>query len=308
MGMKRKLVTALTAVMTVVMLAGNPALAKPDKVGKPDKQVKSAVSATQGPGQAGTTLEVTKTAQGFWATKKVYDWSIDKMSSVLQPVITPNQSITVDYSIHTNRTLVSSEELVGVRGMITVFNGGERPTAGLKIVDQIQYKQGSGPFQNLSGATLTIIPDVQLQPGETKSYPYEIVFTPVAGATYRNQATVTITNHSGSLGQEKGPSPKADFTLPAAPTSVVEDATAVLTDQVSCPTGFTCEVSDPGPWQLNGPVTITYKMYPTNVSAGCKQIVPLTNTATLTESTTGQVRQDSNTLLIFTGCCECPVQ
>jgi hypothetical protein len=257
-------------------------------------------------GKAGTTLTVTKSAEGFWSKKTVYDWEIDKLSSVQRPIIGPNQSFLVDYSIESERSLVSETEVIGVRGQIKVNNGGERATQNLKLVDQVEYKlPGGSKYMPVPGATLTIIPAEQLQPGQTKAYPYEITFTPIPGATYRNTVQVTITNHSGSLGVEKGPNPKADFRLPGSPASVIEDATATLTDQVACPTGFTCEVSDPGPWQLEGPQTVTYVMTPKNVSAATCQIVPLTNQATLTENTTGQVRQASNTIEIFTGCCAC---
>jgi hypothetical protein len=257
-------------------------------------------------GKAGTTLSVTKTAEGFWSKKTVYDWEIDKLSSIQRPVIGPNQSFIVDYAIDSERSLVSESEVIGVRGHIKVNNGGERATQSLKLVDQVEYKlPGGSKFIPVPGATVTIIPAEQLRPGETKAYPYEITFAPIPGATYRNTVQVTITNHSGSLGVEKGPNPKADFRLPSSPAEVIEDATATLTDQVACPTGFTCEVSDPGPWQLEGPKTVTYVMTPTNVSAASCQIVPLTNRALLTENTTGQVREASNTIEIFTGCCAC---
>jgi hypothetical protein len=58
-----------------------------------------------------------------------------------------------------------------------------------------------------------------LDPGEKQCYPYSIEFTPVAGATYRNNARVTVTNDPRDPGEEMGPNEKVDFDLPA-PTVV----------------------------------------------------------------------------------------
>jgi hypothetical protein len=44
--------------------------------------------------------------------------------------------------------------------------------------------------------------------------PYSIPFEPVAGATYRNNARVTVTNDPRAPGEEMGPNEKVDFTLP----------------------------------------------------------------------------------------------
>jgi hypothetical protein len=66
-----------------------------------------------------------------------------------------------------------------------------------------------------------------------------VTFSPVAGATYRNAAQVTITNHAGWLPGGKncpgsapcpfGPNPKADFSLPSSP-DVVANSTITVND------------------------------------------------------------------------------
>ena len=128
------------------------------------------------------------------------------------------------------REQVSGKERVGVRGEICVTNGGTRGTENLKLVDQVQYKDGSGKFQDLVGASKIITPPNQLKPGEKKCVPYEIEVKPISGAIYRNVASVTITNHSGWMpGDENcpgktpcpfGPQPKADFDLPGTVTKL----------------------------------------------------------------------------------------
>ncbi|UUZ81162.1 sporulation protein [Paenibacillus sp. P26] len=232
--------------------------------------------------------------------KSSYDWTITKASNVLRPVINPHQTFPLVYTLQIQKTLAAQKELISVRGTVTVTNGGGKATEGLKLVPQVQYKAGGGPFQNLAGASVTITPG-QLQPGETKSYPYEIFFTPVTGGQYKVNAAVTITNHSGHLGTAFGPAPSAGFTLPAAAQSVSEDGTATVSDAALCPAGFTCTSSHPGPWKLTGADTITYTLNVTNNTAPILQIVPLKNTATVTEDDTKQGRTADNTVLIFTG-------
>jgi hypothetical protein len=204
-----------------------------------------------------------------------------------------------------------------VRGEITVTNGGDRTTENLKLVDQVEYKAGAGQFQPLDGAKQTILPAVQLGPGETKTYPYEIIFTPVVGATYRNTVKVTITNHSGSLGEEKGPEPKADFSLPSEPTLVETDKCATVVDSAqifdsegNVATGFEIVYGDPnypepwpGPWTVCDSTIITYTAMITNVSAMCDSYYYLDNTATLTEDDSGTTHEASAEVEIYTLPC-----
>ena len=156
------------------------------------------------PGQAGTSIEAQKTAQAFWVS------------------------------------VAPGSLLVRVVGEVCVANIGERATEGLLIVDQIQYKTGSGEFQDLAEAVQLIAPAMPIEPGRNACYPYEIQFTPVEGAQYRNVAHVTITNHSGWLpggshcpGPDPcpfGPEPKADFTLPV-PAAPLEPAPGLTTPE-----------------------------------------------------------------------------
>ena len=260
-------------------------------------------SGTSVQGASGTTLSAYKTAEGFWERQKTYDWTIDKSVSPESLTIERNASQNLTYTITVTRSLASQTDVIGVSGQICVTNGGDRTTENLKLVDQVEYKDGSGQFQSLPGATQTIIPAQQLGPGQSQCYNYQIFFTPVPGATYRNSVKVTITNHSGHLGTEFGPNPKADFSLPPSPAIVEFDENASVTDTPTCPTGFTCTPAASGPWYFTDSDRVVFTTQVTNTSALCDTYYNLDNTATLTESDTGQQHHDSATVSIYTGQC-----
>lgn len=254
-------------------------------------------------GQAGTTLSAEKTASGYWNKYLIYDWTISKTADPTSLEIKRGECGMVTYTITVTRSLVSEQDVYGVSGQICVTNGGERTTENLKLVDQVEYKMQAGEqYSPLPGATWTYYP-AQLGPGETGCYNYNIPFTPVPGALYRNSVKVTITNHSGHLGEEWGPEPKAGFSLPGTPTIIETDEAARVNDVQVCPTGFTCTPSDPGPWSFNGSGSISFTKQVCNVSALCDTYYYLTNTATLTEDDSLQTRTSSASVEIYTGSC-----
>jgi hypothetical protein len=256
-------------------------------------------AAVQGQGKAGTTLKAYKEADGFWEV--TYDWTVTKTASPDAVLLSTGSSQGVTFTITATRTKVS--ERIGVRGQICVTNGGDRATEGLKIVDVVQQKKGAGDFEELTKASVDVSANPVLDPGEKGCYPYEITFTPVPGAIYRNEAKVTITNHSGHLNEEFGPEPKAGFSLPGSPTEF--DETATLSDMLgSCPAGFTCtKVGDWGDWSLTDSDTKTLTLTITNNSA-CDTESSLQNTATLTEGDSGQVRTSSATVTVRAPACQ----
>jgi hypothetical protein len=97
----------------------------------------------------------------------------------------------------------------------------------------------------------------------------------------RNEVRVTITNHSGHLGEPFGPSPSADFSLPTTPSLTVIDESAMVTDVAQCPAGFTCVPSNPGPFPFMDTGSVSFTKAITNVSAACESEFAVTNIATL---------------------------
>ncbi|NSW75855.1 MAG: hypothetical protein HPY68_03610 [Candidatus Atribacteria bacterium] len=248
-------------------------------------------SAVTKEGQAGTTLSASKTATGFWEKVITYDWTIKKEAAL------SGDGKSIIYTLTAERTKKSETEKIGVRGQITVTNGGERDTQGLSITDIVKYKVGSGKFQTLTTAPVDT-KGTEILAGETKSFDYEVTFTPVPGAQYKNTAKVTILNHSGWLGKPFGPGakeeqgPSATFSLPSTPTIKYVDQTADIEDKLECPEGFTCTIVDTGypKWNNIGADNtddsytweINYTMTPNQGNTICKS-VDFNNTATLIE-------------------------
>lgn len=88
-------------------------------------------------------------------------------------------------------------------------------TQGLLINDYIQEKNISGPNWTTVFGPTEIGGGAVIPPGTTQltalTFPYSFVGAPLS-RDIRNVANLTITNHSGSLGTPKGPSPKATYT------------------------------------------------------------------------------------------------
>lgn len=106
-------------------------------------------------------------------------------------------------------------EAIGVRGEICVTNVGDVVTENLTIVDQVQFKLKGEKFQNHGDALFEIIPKAQLDPGETECFPYDLEFEMIEDVkALRNVALVSITNHSGHLGEPYGPEIMAGFEIP----------------------------------------------------------------------------------------------
>jgi len=95
----------------------------------------------------------------------------------------------------------------GLHGAVLVHNGGAVATQNLTISVHLTQPPSTTA---LSSATVDVSAHPVLAPGEDYSYPFTL--SAPAGGNYKVTASVTITNHSGSLGTQKGPSPSGEFT------------------------------------------------------------------------------------------------
>ena len=200
----------------------------------------TAVSPAAAQGESGTTLTTYKTATGHWT--RTFHWTIDKSVDPDTLNMFTGDSGTSTYTITITKD--SGADAAFVDGQVCVTNGGAVATENLTIWDDVLYKTGAGPFQVLISAPVDTSLNPILDPGESYCYPYSISFSPVAGAQYKNSARITITNHSGHLGSPFGPSPDADFSLPASPT--------LINDSINV------DDTNGGSWIFNASGTVSY--------------------------------------------------
>ncbi|MEM3577455.1 MAG: SdrD B-like domain-containing protein [Candidatus Bathyarchaeia archaeon] len=169
-------------------------------------------------GQAGTTLEARVTATAHWTI--TYGWTIDKSVSPDSWTFYPGESGISTYTITVAKD--NGTEEAWIEGIVTVTNGGERATENLTIL--IELRNGVPPPKDLiATAIVDVSGNPVLDPGETGEYPYRIDIPSAnvhACGEYKVTACVTITNHSGYLGEPFGPSPSATTNLPNSPTLV----------------------------------------------------------------------------------------
>jgi hypothetical protein len=150
-----------------------------------------------------------KTAEAHWT--RTFEWTIEKSVSPDSWNLETGQSGTSTYTVKVAKS--SGTDAIWVDGKVCVENVSTTPTENLKVVDRLQALVGSDVI-TLASVPLDMSLNPVLDPGESQCYPYSIPFEPVEGATYRNNARVTVTNDPRNPGEEMGPNEKVDFTLP----------------------------------------------------------------------------------------------
>lgn len=223
-------------------------------------------------GQSGTTLTSYKTASG--QSVRTFDWTIEKAVTPDSWNLMRGDSGTSQYTVTVTKT--GYTDTAYIEGEVCVTNGGAVATENLQIVDEVTMP----PSQVvIASVNVDLSAHPVLQPGETVCYPYHVDIPAgyvSPGATYKNTAHITITNHSGHLGEPFGPSPSATTTLPASPT-LVNDTIHV-------------EDTNGGSWAFSDSGSVTYeRTFTCDADEGSHE-----NTATIVE--TGQ--SDSATVTV----------
>jgi hypothetical protein len=158
-------------------------------------------------------------------------------------------------------------------GAISVWNSGAVDTIGLNITDFIQYKVG--PTWTFGfNVPITLLPNV-IPAGTTQEtavvYLYSVDAAPLPG-DIRNNASITILNHSGHLGVPWGPNPKVTWDGVIEPCPVDLGCTYTQgywkTHPESWPVGF-----DPNAtFYLSGKTWLEVLLTPVNESRGYYQL------------------------------------
>jgi hypothetical protein len=246
-----------------------------------------------------TSIEVVKTADGFWERRTEYDWTIEKTADPTSIDICSGASGMITYTLIATRSMTSEIDVYGVRGEICVTNTGGAPTECLEILEVIWVLPEGGAGWELLTQSVDVSAKPVLDPGETYCYPYEILFTPVPGARYKNIVRVSYCNPENTVADQ------VSFELPAMPSPGGEeiDEEALVTETEYCPAGFICTPSDPGPWHLYDSETIVFTKTVEYDTAMCDTYYDLLNEVVLEETDTGELRADSALVEIYT--CPC---
>jgi hypothetical protein len=105
-------------------------------------------------------------------------------------------------------------------GVISVWNEGAIDTVGFNITDFIESKTEGPVWTKAFDVPVTYSGEIPAGTTELHAltFPYSIDEAPLTGSI-RNNAVLTITNHSGHLGELFGPNPKATYsgTMPPPP-------------------------------------------------------------------------------------------
>lgn len=253
----------------------------------------------------------TKTATGYWRQGLTYDWTLDKSVTPASAQLAPGASATFNYTLTATRTTVDSLTAAGVQGQICVTNLGSADSEGMTVRDVVQAStNGGASWTTIATLNVDVSGNPVVSRNETACFDYDVAFTPVAGALYRNQGEVTWTNAGNGGVPAPGDTQTWEtawvpFALPATPTTTETDEAAALADILTCPAGFTCTPSA-GSWSLAGTQVIEHAVQVTNSGAPCAHTATILNRATLTENDSGQQRVDSAAVTVTTPDCAPP--
>jgi len=232
-------------------------------------------------GQAGTTLEADVTCTGKWT--RTFDWTIAKSVTPDTWNLSCGGSGTSQYTITVTKG--QGVDDAWIEGQVCVYNGGERATEGLAI--SVELRNGVPPPDDLiATASVDVSSNPVLDPGERGCYDYHIDIPAAhihAGGNYKVTANVTITNHSGYLGQPFGPSPSCTTILPTTPTLIndtihVDDTngdswTFSDSGSVSYEKTFTCD-GDKGTHDNTATIRETGQQATASVTINCEPCPP----------------------------------
>lgn len=213
-----------------------------------------------GVGQAGTTLTADITAVANWT--RTVTWDISKGVTPAVWDMFRGDSGTSTYTVGVTKYVTEAKYF---SGQVCINNGGAVATEGLTFTVSVTV-----PPSTTVLASTTVTPATQLASGATQCYPFQIDYAGITGGVnYKFTADVTITNHSGSLGVPKGPSPSTDYKAPSSPTLIGYENINV-TD------------TNGGSWAFSGTGSVSYtRTFTCDDDAGSHG-----NTATITQ--TGQ--------------------
>jgi hypothetical protein len=163
-----------------------------------------------------TSLVVTKTASGHW--DRYLNWTVDKEATPELVNLFVGDEQEIAYAVTVKQ--VGYTDVYRVTGQITIENDQsdtDDKTAYIDYVDDAIEARVGGTWAEVT--RVHIRNPFTIPTDGTVQVPYDVEFTPPAGATsYRNVAHVGLTNHAPPPGVFKDFIYRADFSLPGTPT------------------------------------------------------------------------------------------
>jgi hypothetical protein len=168
-----------------------------------------------------------------------YPWTIEKSVEPAAWELFRGDTGTSTYTV--KLTKGEGVATANISGEVCVTNGGAVATEGLAITVGITLP----PDKNVIATTNVDTSAMgSIAAGASYCYGYRVVVPYYAGNTYKATAHVTITNHSGQLGEPFGPDPSGDAIMPSTPTEV--NASVNVED------------TNGGSWPFNESGSVTY--------------------------------------------------
>lgn len=234
-----------------------------------------------GKGQNGTTL------QDQYVTINCYNactWDFS-ITTVDPTLITLDRTECADVTVGVEGSKACSS---GFKGQVCgILNGGAVATENLKITVTLLQNCGGGTgYVAVAGPfTVDVSSNPILDPNEIGCYDYDIPYAIDPSCTYKVNADIRITNHSGHLGEPFGPSPDS----PSIPGCSPEDECATVS--LACPefldmlggvaSGFDCSVVPDSYYWDSESNTGSFTVHICNNAAPCEETFNANLCATL---------------------------
>lgn len=258
-------------------------------------------------GPQGTTIEGTMTASTTLTQVSTYSWGLVESAQFPNQVpfvILTGSSASVGFTITATRSgPVTTQSNTPITGQICLSNTGASSTRGLHLKDQVEQEVSPGVWKKIFGPVTLLVP-TEIPAYTTYCFPdlmniqKSVELDP--NSNYRNHAVATIDNFIGYEGMAHSIDIFAPVVITVTQKEV--DASAILVDPITCPSGFECT---PSGTTLEVHHTMSYPLsvLTVNQSAACGQLLLIADLSTLTPVDSRIPIIAEASIPIYTGTC-----
>jgi len=246
-------------------------------------------------GNFAANVKVENNTEGF--NTAAASWTLDNSTQTVNIQLRPGESANVHYDINAKKELVNS--VSGAKGNVCVKNNGKEQIENLNATTKIQSRERLMQFKDVDSPQVNQTFD-SIAPRSTSCQDFQIVFTAQANAQkYRAISSVTFTKVGKKETRDIVRHDSEMFTIPPGTSS----SEAEISDDITCPTGYTCQSSGASLWKVTDTQTIGYDLTITNNNAACEEPTELVSTAILKELVTNNTVTSESKVPINTGPC-----